>query len=194
MSGARLIAFPAPSPPSDERLLAACAAGERQALGVLFDRHHAVVHRYLVRFAGVDADEAEDLLQATFIEVLGSARRFRGECAVRTWILGVATNLARKVIRGDVRRKRMLRVEEEAPRVGVSTPEADATRAELLGRLQVALAKLSDDVRAAFVMCELEEVRGVEAARVLGVPEGTLYRRLFEARRALRAALGGEEA
>ena len=40
-------------------------------------------------------------------------------------------------------------------------------------------------------MCDVEEIPGVEVAEVLGVPEGTLWRRLHQARRALRAALDG---
>ena len=48
---------------------------------------------------------------------------------------------------------------------------------------------LPHDLRAAFVLCDLEEMPGVEAARALDVRAGTLWRRLHEARRALRAAL-----
>ena len=56
-------------------------------------------------------------------------------------------------------------------------------------RLLVALDDLPHDLREAFVMCDLEEVAGVDVARALGVREGTLWRRLHEARRALRCAL-----
>jgi RNA polymerase sigma-70 factor (ECF subfamily) len=52
-----------------------------------------------------------------------------------------------------------------------------------------ALAKLPFDLRAAFVLCDLEEMSGADAAAALDVRPGTLGRRLFEARRALRAAV-----
>ena len=58
-----------------------------------------------------------------------------------------------------------------------------------MSRLRDALGELSHDLRAAYVLCDLEDVPGVEAARVLGVRAGTLWRRLHEARRALRDAI-----
>ena len=55
--------------------------------------------------------------------------------------------------------------------------------------MQSVLASLPHDLRVVFVMCELEEVSGAEAARVLNLRQGTLYRRLHDARRKLRYAL-----
>ena len=62
-------------------------------------------------------------------------------------------------------------------------------RANLIARLEDQLGRLPEDLRVAFVMCDVEGVAGVEAARVLGLREGTLWRRLHFARKALRAAL-----
>jgi RNA polymerase sigma-70 factor (ECF subfamily) len=50
--------------------------------------------------------------------------------------------------------------------------------------------QLPFDLRAAFILCDLEEMSGADAAATLDVRPGTLGRRLFEARRALRAAVG----
>jgi DNA-directed RNA polymerase specialized sigma24 family protein len=60
-------------------------------------------------------------------------------------------------------------------------------------RIERALERLSPEHRAAFLLCELEEVPGPEAASLLGVKVGTLWRRLSEARARLRAALGKEQ-
>jgi DNA-directed RNA polymerase specialized sigma24 family protein len=58
-----------------------------------------------------------------------------------------------------------------------------------IGQLRAALPTLPHDLRVAFVMCDVEGVPGVEAARAVGVPPGTMWRRLHEARKALAAAI-----
>jgi RNA polymerase sigma-70 factor (ECF subfamily) len=62
-------------------------------------------------------------------------------------------------------------------------------RAQQVHRLAAALEDLPHDLRTAYVLCDLEDVPGVDAARVLGIRAGTLWRRLHEARRALRDAI-----
>jgi RNA polymerase sigma-70 factor (ECF subfamily) len=94
-------------------------------------------------------------------------------------------------VRGEIRRKRLMLTYAEVPRPPGTSPHEAAERRELVERLAVALRELPHDLRVAFVLCDLEEVRGTEAARALGVREGTLGRRLHDARRALRLALEG---
>jgi RNA polymerase sigma-70 factor (ECF subfamily) len=177
----------------DEALLSACAAGEISALGELFDRYHALVHRFLARLSCTEDQDLDDLVQATFLRAYRSAGQFSGRSQVRTWLLGVAGNAARHHIRHEVRRRAWISAfaerseEREAP-----GPDVSAERREALTRLAAALEKLPHELRVVFVMCDVEEIRGAEAARVLGVPEGTIWRRLHEARKALRAALRGD--
>jgi len=180
---------PSPDAMSDEALIAACAVGEPGALGLLFDRHHRAVFRFVARLAA-DAD-ADDLVQTTFVEVWRGAARYRGGSAVRTWLLGIAANLVRRHVRGEVRRRAAMTSLAAAPPVLERAPDDAAIRRQLTRRLGEALAALPHDLRVAFVMCDLEEVPGVEAARALGLREGTLWRRLHDARKALRAALDG---
>ena len=72
----------------------------------------------------------------------------------------------------------------------------DSTRAnehrDLVRRLGHLVAALPYDLRVAFVMCDLEEMPGADAARAIGVPEGTLWRRLHDARKSLRVSLTEE--
>jgi RNA polymerase sigma-70 factor (ECF subfamily) len=177
--------------PSDEALVDACAAGDAAALGKLFDRHHETVYRFLTRLAGTDAASREDLVQNTFLEARCAAPRFAGRSSVKAWLLGIAANLVRHDVRGEIRRKRLMLTYAEVPRPPGTSPHEAAERRELVERLSVALRELPHDLRVAFVLCDLEEVRGTEAARALGVREGTLGRRLHDARRALRLALEG---
>src|SRR5262245_54905267 len=177
---------------SDEALVAACAVGDVPALGALFDRHHAAVYRFLARVSQADRQDLDDLVQATFYEVFRAAKGFRGAGAVLTWIFAIAVNVTRHHVRGEARRRSFIALAARHPVDAIATPYDLTERGELLARVQTALAELPRDLRIAFVLCDVEGVRGVDAARALGVREGTLWRRLHDARKALRAAIEGE--
>ena len=182
---------PADSPQalSDEALLAACAARDPAALGALFDRYQGDVYRILGRLAGADLDDRDDLVQTTFLEAYRSAGGYAGGASVKSWLLGIAVNVVRHHVRGEARRRNAFalfaRETPSAPR----PPDLEVSREQLRQRLHAAIDALPYDLKAAYVMCAIEEVPGREAAVALGVREGTLYRRLHEARQALKRAL-----
>jgi RNA polymerase sigma-70 factor (ECF subfamily) len=62
-------------------------------------------------------------------------------------------------------------------------------RRRLMAKIADAIATLPHDQQVVFAMCDLEQLQGTDVARALGIPEGTLWRRLHHARRAIRAAL-----
>jgi RNA polymerase sigma-70 factor (ECF subfamily) len=175
---------------SDARLVEDCAGGDRAAMADLFDRHGDAVHRLLCCLHGADAD-VDDLVHATFMEAFRAARRYRGRAQVRTWLFGIAVNVARHHRRTEGRRRAMLRTWAQRRPPESSRPDQLAERQQLLARLQEALVRLPAPLRAAYLLCEVEECSGPEAAAALGVRPGTLGRHLHEARRALRAALEG---
>jgi len=174
---------------SDEALLAACATGDAAALGALFDRFNVAVYRFAARLATTDELARDDLVQATFLEVPRIAGKFGGRSSVKTWILGVAANIARHQLRSEQRRRahqaRFLDRNEDA----AAAPEDQVDRKRMLARIGDALAELPHDLQVAFVLCDLEQLPGAEVARVLEIPEGTLWRRLHQARKQVRAAV-----
>jgi RNA polymerase sigma-70 factor (ECF subfamily) len=172
---------------TDETLLAACASGDTAALGALFDRHHDVVYRLISRLLYTDPAEIDDLVQTTFLEAWRSAPKFAGKGAVRSYLLGIAANTVRHHLRASKRRRVAL---ADVPTPGLACGPDDALlHAQQVDRLASALAELPYDLKAAYVLCDIEDIAGVEAARILGVRAGTLWRRLHEARRALRASI-----
>ena len=178
---------------SDVALLAACAVGESAALAALFDRYHADVYRFLSRLASAQRHDIDDLVQTTFLEVHCSAHRFEARASVKTWIFSVAANVARHHSRSE-RRRRLFSLNYAAqPLNPAARPDDAAVRRELSAKLAVAIGALSHDLRVAFVMCDVEGVPGVDAARALGLREGTLWRRLHDARKRLRALVEGRE-
>lgn len=176
---------------SDEAVLAACGTGDAAALGALFDRFHRDVYRFAGRFPSIDQLGRDDLVQATFLEVRRTAHAYRGASSVRTWILGIATNLARHSFRGERRRwvRQAAYLEQPAPPLRAVDDEVEQRR--LLARVEAAVAELPHDQQLVFILCDLEHITCVEAARIVGAPEGTVWRRLHHARKAIRDAIEG---
>lgn len=182
-----------PEEMSDVALLKACAASESVALAALFDRYHLGLRRFLGRLSGVDDAALDDLVQTTFIEIFRSAGSFKGRSQVRTWLFGIAANVARHHVRSEARRAKLSLAYSQCALPDGATPDAAYERRQILARLEQALASLPHRLKVVFSMCDLEGISGVEAARVLGLRKGTLYRRLHEARLKLRAAIEGGE-
>ncbi len=172
---------------SDRALVSAVASGDQAALGALYDRFHRDVFRFIARLArGMEID---DFVQTTFLEAHRSAPRFRGDSAVKTWLFGIAANLVRQHFRGEHRKRSALEVFGAMP--GAPPASApDAITAEQQRRwLAAAVESLTPALREAYVLCVIEEVPGKEAAAALGIREASLWRRLSDARDALRAAI-----
>ena len=174
---------------SDEALLAACGVGDSAALGALFDRYHEAVFRLVSRLIRSEPHEIDDLVQMTFLEAWRSAKKYSGRGAVKSFLFGVAANTVRHHVR-SARRRRDAYADWPEPSPA-KQPDETAQQTEALERLAAALEELPIDLRTAYVLCDLEELPGVEAARVLGIRAGTLWRRLHDARRALREAIEG---
>ncbi|MCP4602894.1 MAG: RNA polymerase sigma factor [Proteobacteria bacterium] len=179
----------APDEMSDEALLAACAKGDTAALGALFNRHSSSVYRFLARMSGTDNQDLDDLVQSTFIEVQLSANRFRGNASVRTWIFSIAANIVQHYIRSEKRRRGLIDAVKTLPVREDDTPDDVALKNQQLKGLARGLKALSYNLRIVFVMCDLEGVSGVETARILGIRQGTVWRRLHDARKALGKAI-----
>jgi RNA polymerase sigma-70 factor (ECF subfamily) len=174
---------------TDEALLASCGVGDPAALGALFDRHHEAVYRLISRLLRIEPGEADDLVQTTFMTVWKSAKGYKGKGSVKSFLFGIAANSVRRHFR-TTRRRLAAYADWPEPLPG-GAPDEAAVRAQQVKRLAAALHELPHDLRAAYVLCDLEDLPGPEAARILDVRAGTLWRRLHEARRALREAIEG---
>ncbi len=177
----------------DVALVYACGQGELEALGLLFERYNNDVYRFLSRLSGTRQQELDDLVQETFLQVQKSARTYKEKSSVKNWIFGISVNVVRHHVRSEVRRKRLIKVFQEQPTETSSSPFDEAQRRQQMEALSEAVRNLPYKQRTVFVVCDLEGVSGVEAARLLGLRQGTVWRRLHEARKALRSALGRED-
>ena len=169
-------------------LAARLARGEASALTLVYEQHHVAVRSFAQRLVG-DIEAAEDLVQDVFVALPGAVGRFRGECALRTFLVSIAVNHAKNHVRAAARRRAALArlALEPEPRSG--DPQADLERKQLALDLMLALDELPLDQRVAIVLAEVEERTSAEIGAIVGAPEGTVRTRIFHAKRRLREIL-----
>ena len=168
-----------------ERFLARRDEAAEEAFTAIVQRHGPMVFGVCLRVLG-DGHDAEDAFQATFLVLARKAASVIKRDKVANWLYGVACRTAQQA-RGRAARRR---AREE--RVGMSPqiePAEGDLSDELKGILDEELARLPARYRAPIVLCELEGLSRQEAARRLGVPEGTLSSRLARAKNQLRDRL-----
>ena len=165
---------------SDEELMEAVARGDERALASLIDRYAARIHAHLCRMTG-DRDDADDLLQETWVRVARGARRFDPTRRVRPWLYGVAANLAR-----DLYRRRQVRARAALPEPGTAAPAAPVERIDLHERL----ARLPERLREVVLLRYYGDLDEAEMAAALGIPRGTVKSRLHGAIRELKRGFG----
>ncbi len=180
---------------TDEDLLAAVAAGDREAFGALFRRRQLDVYRFALHMTGEPA-VADDVTQEVFVAVMHDAARYEpGRSTVAAWLCGIARNHARRRLERDRRLVAFSGDDEDVPLGGATegNPLADLTRAEGLDALRRAVLSLPLRYREAVIACDLQELTYAEAAEALGCALGTVRSRLFRGRALLASKLGASE-
>ncbi len=174
----------------DEDLVARARAADTAAFAELYRRHRERVYRLAYRFVGNKAD-ALDLCQETFVKALESLGSFRGSSSFSTWLTRIATNTCVDFCRHS-------RVRQSVPLdehyMGSSAtreprPGQSLEREEVRQAVEEALAKLTPDHRAVFVLHTIEGLTYQEIAEAVGCPVGTVMSRLHYARKRLRGLL-----
>ena len=174
---------------SDEALIAAVAAGDREAFGALYRLRRPDVYRFALHMIG-SPSAAEDVAQDVFMVVIQEARRYSpARAAVVPWLLGIAKNLARR--RMSDRRYEPLPDSGDGPAVHAD-PADGLARARQVDALRRALGTLPVPYREAVVLCDLQELSYQDAACVAGCAIGTVRSRLHRGRQLLAAKVRGE--
>jgi RNA polymerase sigma-70 factor (ECF subfamily) len=158
----------------------------------LFRDHGNRVYSLLLRLSG-NSHDAADLTQDVFLKAGRGLERFRGDAAELTWLLRIAINAHRDLMR---RRRKAPISYEQAVQTG-SLPEPatpgssdEATEsAEARRIVREALGDLEQDIRAILLLRDARGLAYRQIAETLGVPIGTVQSRLFRAREALREAV-----
>ncbi len=185
---------PDPGDGEDRALLARIARGDRSALEQLYRRHAAWMTARLESRCG-DPEVADLALQDTFVAVWRSADKFRGDGQVGAWLWGIAV---RRLI--DQLRKRRptpmpaATIDHYRHPPGNRYDHAMTFEDALVdngahGSLGPALRSIEPELRAVLIATAIDGLSTREAARILGIPQGTVKTRLMRARRQLQELL-----
>lgn len=174
----------------DQPLLARVAAGEQRALEELYARHGQALLAYAEVLLG-DRPRAEETLQDTFLAVWRGAAAFEGRSAVRTWMFGICRRQALVRMRGRVPTQVPVEAVGELPNPDPGPESVALARADVAA-VAAALTTLSPAHREVLDLAFGAGLPHREIATVLGVPEGTVKSRLFQARTYLARALPAE--
>lgn len=172
----------------DQRLMEKVARGDRQAIGILYQRHHKRVFHFVRRFVS-DAATAEDLTNDVFIEVWQKSPAYEGRSKVSSWLLGVARYKALS----EVRRKKpdhtksdeiLDTVMDEA-----DDPEMVSQKKDKGAAIKRCIKTLSRDHRVILELIYYHEKSIEEVAEILDIPKNTVKTRTFHARKQLSAEM-----
>lgn len=180
----------------ESQLLIGLRHHEADACTCLVKHFAPLVYARALRLMG-DADEAEGVLQATFVSACAKIDSYEGRSGLGTWLYRIATNEALMQLRRTRPQVSLELVadtlgQEDLPRQLQPWPADPADLAldhELGSQLEAALQSLPDALRVVFVLRELHGLSTEEAALALGIGESAVKVRLHRARLKLRELL-----
>lgn len=182
----------------DRRLIAACLKGNRDAFAVLMRRYEDRLFNTVFHMLG-NMEDAQDVVQETFISAYQSLQSFKGDSQFFTWLYRIAFNTAM-----SHKRKQKGTVSYDAGRNGevgrepvdgsdFNRPGHALEKLEEERRIQRVLNRLSPEHKIVLILKDMEEQKYEDIAEILQIPIGTVRSRLHRARIELRELLQREE-
>ena len=186
---------------ADQLLVQRAVAGDPRAFEMLVVKYQRRIERLVGRMVR-DPELVREIAQETFIRAYRALAQFRGESAFYTWLYRIAVNTAKKVL-VDMNRDPVVtesammsagddddetsKVEREL--TDGSTPEAVLASKEIARTVNAAIEALSEDLRQAITLREIEGLSYEEIAELMNCPIGTVRSRIFRAREAIAQKL-----
>ena len=185
---------------ADALLVERVRLGDARAFEMLVVKYQRRIERLIGRMVR-DPELVQDIAQETFVRAWRALPQFRGESAFYTWLYRIAVNTTRKML-GQLRRDPLVsesalasvedadetsRIENEL--TDGTTPEGLLASREIAAAVNAAIDALSDDLRQAITLREVEGLSYEEIAEVMNSPIGTVRSRIFRAREAIAARL-----
>jgi RNA polymerase sigma-70 factor (ECF subfamily) len=179
----------------DAVVVAQVCAGDSGAFRVLVDRHSRAVFRLAYRLTGNQQD-AEDVVQETFLRAYRQLKRFESRASFRTWIHRIAANCAVDLLRQRPRPQAAAALGHpdtagaaDPPDENAIGPDRWAEGAEIRMKMRRALDELTPAERTAFVMRHFEGRSLTEIGQALGLRTGATKHSIFRAVQKMRRAL-----
>lgn len=187
-------------PDADAVLVERVKRGDSKAFEMLVVKYQRRIERLIARMVR-DTDLVPDIAQETFIRAYRALPNFRGESAFYTWLYRIAVNTAKKTLveltRDPVMSESALALrEDEDETFGLDnelstdeTPEAVLASRQIANTVNLAVEELSEELRQAITLREIEGLSYEEIAQVMNCPVGTVRSRIFRAREAIATRL-----
>jgi RNA polymerase sigma-70 factor (ECF subfamily) len=189
-------------PDVDAALVERVKQGDVRAFEMLVVKYQRRVERLIGRMVR-DSDLVFDIAQETFIRAYRALPNFRGESAFYTWLYRIAVNTAKKALM-DMKRDPVITEsalagasggdDDETYRPGLeqidmATPEALLASKEIARAVNAAIEALSEDLRQAITLREIDGLSYEDIAELMNCPIGTVRSRIFRARDAIAQRL-----
>lgn len=184
----------------DVDLMIRARGGDMAAFETLYGRYRKPLLGFFSRLTG-DSTLAEDLTQETFVRLWRARERYEPSGKFTTYLFQIAKNHWL-----NEREKKLRRVSAASLEAGGSEsgngfrdsipaggrgPVGEALNRELAGRIDEAVAALSDKLRVVFVLGQVKGMKYSDVAEILGIPLGTVKSRMANAEKAVRGRLSG---
>jgi RNA polymerase sigma-70 factor (ECF subfamily) len=179
---------------ADDEIVMRVLAGDTSLYEVIMRRYNQRLFR-VARAIVQDNDEAEDVVQDTYVRAYASLNQFAGRALFSTWLTKIAVHQASNRLR---RRKRIVEFPSspdrehqgmEAVKSSAPDPEQQTLRSQTVDLLEQAVDALPEIYRSVFVLRQIESLSTAETAACLDVTEDAVKVRLLRARQALRREL-----
>ena len=164
--------------------------GDEAAYRRVVDIHGPRLYLLAMSMLG-NREDAQDVVQETFVGAFRGLRGFQGRSTVKTWLTRILMNNV-----ADLRRRRHLRktlpLDEAAEQLGAPLARrvTETGRADMRMDIAAVIGRLPEEHRTVIVLREMQGMTYEEIAAALGVPRGTVESRLFRARQKLKEILG----
>ncbi len=183
--------------PDEASLVEALKRGDPEACACMIKQYAPRVYAIAIRMLN-DPDDAEEVLQETFISACKNIKKFEERSALGTWLHRIATNAALMHLRK--RKRREVSLDEPIETQGgddvyrevqdwTFSPDDHAMNSEIRDILEKAIAELPETLRTVFVLREIEGYSTEETAQILGISVSAAKVRLHRARLRLRQLL-----
>ena len=188
------------APDADAPLIERVKSGDVKAFEMLVVKYQRRIERLIGRMVR-DVDLVPDIAQETFIRAYRAMAQFRGDSAFYTWLYRIAVNTAKKAL-VELKRDPVVsesafaardeddetsRVENELS--DGETPESILASRQIAAAVNSAIEALSEDLRQAITLREIEGLSYEEIAEMMNCPIGTVRSRIFRAREAIALRL-----
>ena len=185
-------------PDADAPLVDRVKLGDVKAFEMLVVKYQRRIERLIGRMVR-DVDLVPDIAQETFIRAYRAIPKFRGESAFYTWLYRIAVNTAKKALM-ELKRDPLVSESSRASRddddetsrvenelTDGETPDSVLASKQIAAAVNFAIEALSEDLRQAITLREIEGLSYEEIAEVMNCPIGTVRSRIFRAREAISA-------